>query len=221
MSLSEGRSLPSVFSDIPSRSEVDKAQKTAGRLWGWLFVLLGILVVVLIIGGIAFGSYRQLLGDNKALRDENKGLRDDIGFYSSVTDARARVLTARRALLDTLAGRDDGGRRLTQHQIDEGWRAATKIEDNNCAGPPPAPQQLGARPTVPQERYCFHGDPNATPEANERSETWPLLQQRIDEVLGYEVTYLGRAKDHARQAQAHSAPEAPTQHCDPVTGHCS
>lgn len=197
----EGRSLPSVFSDIPSRNEVQDARKRIGRMGMWIFLLVGAFVLAIAVAATALYFYDKQRQDVVVLQEENVRLQGDSAAYTGLTELRDRVLTERRALLDTLEGR---GRNLSAEQIRRGWAAATA----SCAGPPEALRCFRAEQAQPRAR-------------NEPSQTWPGLLEQTNTVLQYELQFIEKAKQSAAAAQLTVGGPPPRQPiCDPVTGAC-
>ncbi|MGQ0533637.1 MAG: hypothetical protein ACT4OF_13250 [Caulobacteraceae bacterium] len=197
----DGRNLPSVFSDIPSRNEVQEARRRIGRMGMWIFLLVGAVLLAIAVAVAALYFYNQQRNDIVVLQEANGRLQADSAAYSGVTGLRDQVLTERRALLDILEGR---GRNLTQEQINRGWRAAR----NTCAGPPNALR-------------CFRAEQNASRATNEPSQTWTWLLDQTTTVLQYELDFVKEAKRTARTAQLSvGGPALPPPICDPVTGVC-
>lgn len=203
MSLStyEGRTLPSVFSDLPSRNESQEARKRIGQMGMLIFVLVGIALLAIAGAAAAFYYYDRQRADVVVLQEENTRLRSDSAAYRGVTELRERVLTERRALLDILEGT---GRNLTAEQIRRGWAAATAT----CAGPPNALR-------------CFRAEQGAPRDRNEPSQSWPGLLDQTNSVLQYELEFVENAKRTAAAAQLTvGGPPTPQPICDPVTGAC-
>lgn len=197
----EGRSLPSVFSDIPSRNEVQEARRRIGRMGMWVFLLFGAVVLAIAVAIAALYFYNQQREDIVVLQEANGRLQADSAAYRGVTGLRDRILAERSDLLEVLEGR---GRNLTQEQIRRGWQAATAA----CAGPPDALR-------------CFRAEQGGSPESNEPSQTWPGLLNQTTTVLQYELEFVAKAEHDARAAQLSvGGPPTPQPICDPVTGVC-
>lgn len=193
----EGRTLPSVFSDLGSRNEVQEARQRIGRMGMWIFVLLGAVLLAIAAAAYAFYLYEQQREDFGVLQDEMRIMQQDVADYRGLSGLRDRVLTERRALLDTLEARN---RNLTDRQIRFGWEAALSTCDT--AGP---------------GRLCFVAERGGPRETNERSQTWAGLLTDTNTRLQDEIDVVIAAKQRATTAQITNAPPPQQRPCDPMT----
>ncbi len=174
----EGRNLPSVFSDIPSRNEVQDARRRMGRLGMWIFLLIGAVIVAGVIAGGAYYLYQQKNAQLADLQGAYNDLEQETTSYEDITRLRGSIEGSRRSLLDRLEG-VNGAPRLNARQREEGWKAARAA--------------------------LFSGIPGAPRERNEPSQTWPDARNGAFNTMQTEVGILASADRAVRVAHARYA----------------
>jgi hypothetical protein len=193
----ERRTIPSVFSDIPTRDDVarsredaERARKRIGALGIWIVLLVGAAIVAIGLAGVAGYLYQQKDHDLTVLQEAYTDLDNASGDLRPLRTQREDVQTRRRALLDRLATSS-----WSVRQRDLAWQAAR------------AQGFVAAR--------------EGTREANEPSQAWPALNTQAGQGLQAEVQMLANATAAVERTVVTQTPVAPTPICpDPRQDDC-
>lgn len=154
----EARTLPSVFSDVHTRSEVQaakeevqQARRRAGRMWIYVLVILGILIAVAIAAYVAWTQLQQANADRRNLAQQNSELAQQQEDLRAITGRRAELLQMRETLRETIdtMGRNPANGTRWRDTLDrvakQTWVAQVRTCGAACNGWPtfvyPGPSQ--------------------------------------------------------------------------------
>jgi hypothetical protein len=180
MTVLEGRTLPSVFSDIPSRSalqekekQIQNARQRIGRLWVMMLLLVGALVIAGIAVAYFFNAWQQADSDARASQADVQALNAQLVEYQNITTRRSEIAERRQALFDKIQGERAAWRDDLWNRANSAWRTAGRQESlalapRDATQPPPA--RWGAR-------------------------SWDSVYQQADATLSAESTALGAVED--------------------------
>lgn len=167
MSLSsyEGRSLPSVFSDIPSRNEVQIVRRQLGWRTFWLGVFF--VVALVVAGGLVYAvrAWEQAKQDARDYQSERDVLAAQHTELGQLMERRTQIATTRQTLFEKIEAQPAWRVELWRAATDA-WRRAGQTGNLSLESPTePAPQRWMSR-------------------------SWPAAQDQAYRTLGTEVDAL-------------------------------
>ncbi|MEQ1812490.1 MAG: hypothetical protein ABL889_21350 [Terricaulis sp.] len=118
----EGRTLPSVFSDIPNRHAIQEARGRVGRLWIWILLLFGALVVLGAGTAWLANQWQLAKADAENLEHQRAELALQQQDYAALATGRTAVTEARQDLYDNIQGQPAAWRVELQRVAQETWR---------------------------------------------------------------------------------------------------
>lgn len=98
----DGRSLPSVFSDIPSRNEVQAARQRAGRMWIWVLLLIGIVIAMALASAWLWNQWQLADADARTIEQERATLAEQQREYTEIASRRDRLQELRQTVDDKI-----------------------------------------------------------------------------------------------------------------------
>jgi hypothetical protein len=156
----EGRTLPSVFSDISNRNaEVQKVRRQLGWRTFWLGVFF--IVALALVGGLiytvrAWEQAKQDARDYRAERDALTTQNEDIG---QIMERRTQIARTRQALFEKIEGQPQWRDQLWR-SANDAWRRAGQTGNLSLQNPTePVPQRWMSRawPAAQDQAYRTMG----------------------------------------------------------------
>jgi hypothetical protein len=136
MAMDDRRSLPSVFSDIRTNSDVERAERRASGARRMASTLMGaVFILVLIAGGLAYFWYQQK-SDADDLGRQVADLHQQQQEYDTITSSRADVFKLRRDLDHAIQGEPRYAGQLLDY-AQNAWKNQHRTDVLTFSGDPP------------------------------------------------------------------------------------